>query len=186
MRTCTVTISGQAPYSASRAHCDEKLPKETAEAYEDRTWRSKAHVENGTVVIPPMAFKMGLDRAAKMLGRQIPGKGKSTYTKFFESGVIVTEPVPIAPEDAIKKERIHANADGVRGSGKRVWRNFPRVDDWQGTVTFHVIADEITKDIFEEAVRYAGIAVGVGRFRPERGGYFGRFTVDNFSWSELA
>lgn len=183
MRTCTVNITGQAPYSASRAHCEPKNDKETADAYEERTWRSKAHIEDGTVVIPPMAFKMGLDRAAKLLGIQIPGKGKSTYTKFFESGVIVTEPVPIAPETAIKKERIHANADGVRGSGKRVWRNFPRVDEWSGTVTFHIIANEITAEVFEEALRYAGVAVGVGRFRPERGGYFGRFEVEKFQWN---
>lgn len=183
MRECTAYITGSAPYSASRAHCEEKLPKETPDAYEERTWESKAHILNGSVVIPPMAFKIGLDRAAKMLGRQIPGKGKATYTKYFESGVIVTDPVEIAAESAIKKERIYANADGVRGSGKRVWRNFPRIDDWNGFVTFHVIADEITKEIFEEAVRYAGVAVGVGRFRPERGGYFGRFTVDSFDWA---
>jgi hypothetical protein len=132
-----------------------------------------------------MAFKMAVDRAARMLGKQIPGKGKSTYTKFFESGVIVTQPVPIADESAIQMERIHANADGVRGSGKRVWRNFPRVDQWSGEVQFHIIADEITPEVFEETVRYAGLAVGVGRFRPERGGYFGRFAADKFQWSEL-
>jgi hypothetical protein len=182
MRTCTVTFVGQAPYSASRAHCAEKLNRETPDDYEKRTWRQKAHIENGMVVVPAMAFKMGVDRAAKMLGRQIPGKGKSTYTKFFESGVIVTKNVPIASEDEIQPERIHANADGVRGSGKRVWRTFPRIDDWDGVVQFHVLADEITPDVFEEAVRYAGLAVGVGRFRPERGGYFGRYEVSNFKW----
>jgi hypothetical protein len=183
MRTCTVKFTGSAPYSASRAHCEPKLDKENADAYEERTWRLKAHIDKGAICIPPMAFKIGLDRAAKMLGMQIPGKGKATYTKFFESGVIVTEQVPIAPEEAIRKERIHANADGVRGSGKRVWRNFPRIDDWAGSVTFHIIANEITKEVFEESVRYAGLAVGVGRFRPERGGYFGRFTVEKFVWS---
>jgi len=182
MRTCTVKFTGQAPYSASRAHCADKLPKETPGDYEDRTWKEKAHIENGIVVIPPMAFKIGLDRAAKMLGRQIPGKGKATYTKFFESGVIVTAPVPIADEAAIQCERVHANADGVRGSGKRVWRKFPRIDEWKGAVEFHIIADEITPEIFEEAVQYAGLAVGVGRFRPERGGYFGRYTIDKFDW----
>lgn len=182
MRTLTVHFTGAAPYSASRAHQDEKLPKETADAYEARTWRSKAHIKDGKVYIPPMAFKMGLDRAAKMLGRQIPGKGKSTYTKFFESGVIVTDPVFIAPDAAIRGERVHANADGIRGSGKRVWRTFPTVDEWAGQVTFHIIADEITPDVMEEAVRYAGLAVGVGRFRPERGGYFGRFTVERLDW----
>lgn len=183
MRTATLTITGTAPYSASRAHDTEKLAKETADAFEDRTWKAKAHVKDGMVFIPPMAFKIGLDRAAKMLGRQIPGKGKATYTKFFESGVIVTEPVFIAPESVIQKERVHANADGVRGSGKRVWRNFPRIDEWSGQVSFHIIADEITPEVFEEAVRYAGIAVGVGRFRPERGGYFGRFAVDRIDWN---
>lgn len=182
MRVCTVQFTGQAPYSASRAHCADKLPKETPDAYEERTWREKAHIENGRVIVPPMAFKIGLDRAAKMLGRQIPGKGKSTYTKFFESGVIITAPVPIADEASIQCERVHANADGVRGSGKRVWRKFPRVDEWRGAVQFHILADEITPEIFEEAVHYAGLAVGVGRFRPERGGYFGRYTIDKFDW----
>jgi hypothetical protein len=182
MRVCNIHFTGQAPFSASRAHCAEKLPKETPDAYEERTWREKAHVENGHIVIPPMAFKIGLDRAAKMLGRQIPGKGKATYTKFFESGVIVTAPVPIADEAAVQCERVHANADGVRGSGKRVWRKFPRVDAWAGVVQFHIIAEEITPDVFEEAAQYAGLAVGVGRFRPERGGYFGRYTIDKFDW----
>lgn len=185
MRTCTIHFTGQAPYSASRAHQAEKLPKETADAYEERTWREKAHVENGQVYIPPMAFKMATDRAAKMLGRQIPGKGKATYTKFFESGVIVTDPVFIAPESAIVKDRIHANADGVRGSGKRVWRNFPTIREWGGTACFHIIADEVTEDVFEEAARYAGLAVGVGRFRPERGGFYGRYIIDRFEWSRL-
>lgn len=183
MRTCTVSFEGQAPYSASRAHCAEKLSKETPDAYEQRTWPQKAHIEGEMIVVPAMAFKIGLDRAAKMLGRQIPGKGKATYTKFFESGVIVTKNVPIAPGSSIRPERIHANADGVRGSGKRVWRTFPRIDEWEGSVTFHILADEITSEVFEEAIRYAGLAVGVGRFRPERGGYFGRFEVTEFNWS---
>lgn len=184
MRQVTVRISGSAPYSASRAHEAEKLPKETPDAYEARTWMQKAHIKDGKVYIPQMAFKIGLDRAAKMLGRQIPGKGKATYTKFFESGVIVTDPVFIAKEEDMLCERIHANADGVRGSGKRVWRKFPRFDTWRGKVVFHIISDEITKDVFEEAVKYAGMAVGVGRFRPERGGFFGRYTVEGFEWIE--
>lgn len=182
-RTCTVTIEGRAPYSASRAHESEKLPKETADAYEQRTWQNKAHVDGDRVFIPPMAFKMGVDRACKLLGRQIPGKGKATYTKFFESGVIVTSPVFIASAEDIRCERVHANADGVRGSGKRVWRNFPRIDEWRGQVVFNLLADEITNDVFEETAAYAGIAVGVGRFRPERGGYFGRYEATRFDWS---
>jgi hypothetical protein len=183
MKTCTATLSSVGAYSQSRAHEAEKLPRETANDYEERTWREKAHMLDGKVYIPPMSFKMALDRAAKMLGRQVPGKGKSTYTKFFESGVLCTEPVFIGPASIIQCERVHANADGVRGSGKRVWRKFPRIDAWTADVPFHVLASEITPEVFDEHLRQAGSFVGIGRFRPEKGGFFGRFKVDRLAWS---
>lgn len=183
MRKVTVKIEGRAPYSASRNHSTPLLnEKERPEDYDDRTWRNKIYTKDGNVVIPPMAFKFSLDRASKISGRQIPGKGKATYSKFFDSGVIVTDFVPIAPESAIECERVFVHSNGVRGAGKRVWRNFPRVDVWSGEVTYYIIADEIPKDVFEDAVRSAGVLVGLGRFRPENSGYFGRYEVTGFSW----
>lgn len=187
MKIATCTLESAAPYQPSRSyeHEIEYLPKETKADYEERTWRNKCHtMPDGKVFIPPMSFKMGLDKSAKMLGRQIPGKGKATYTKFFLSGVLVMEPVvlPYTIDDA-QKDRIFANADGVRGSGKRVWKNFPRFDSWKADVPFHVLSDEITKDIFEEHLIQAGGFVGVGRFRPENGGFYGRYTVKKIKWS---
>lgn len=185
MKTAIATLRAVAPYSPSRAHETEKLPRETPDDFEKRTWRNKAHfTADGKVYIPPMAFKMALDRAAKMLGRQIPGRGKSTYTKFFESGVLCTDPVFIGADvEGLECERVYANADGVRGSGKRVWRLFPRVTEWTADVEFHVLADEITTDVFEEHLRQAGAFVGIGRFRPEKGGFFGRFKVEGVRWN---
>lgn len=187
MKIATVTLASTAPYSPSRSYDREieRLPRETPDAYEDRTWRNKCHtMADGRVFIPPMSFKMSLDTAAKMLGRQIPGKGKSTYTKFFLSGVLVMEPIvlPVTKEETAC-DRIFANADGVRGSGKRVWRNFPRVDTWGADVPFHVIADEITEDVFEDHLRQAGAFVGIGRFRPQSGGYYGRFEIKKIKWN---
>lgn len=187
MKIATVTLESQAPYSQSRSynHEVEKLPRETPDAYETRTWRNKCHtLPDGKVFIPPMSFKMALDTAAKMLGRQIPGKGKSTYTKFFLSGVLVMEPVvlPLTKDD-VAQDRIYANSDGIRGSGKRVWRMFPRIDKWTADVPFHVIADEITEDVFEEHLRQAGAFVGIGRFRPQSGGYYGRFEIKKIRWN---
>lgn len=187
MKIALATLKSAAPYQPSRAYSHEvpELPRETKDAYETRTWRSKCHITpDGKVYIPPMAFKMALDKAAKTLGRQIPGKGKSTYTKFFQSGVLVMEPIvlPVTAEE-VAMDRIYANADGVRGSGKRVWRNFPRIDTWEAKVPFHVLADEITKDVFEEHLKQAGAFVGVGRFRPENGGFYGRFEVKDVKWN---
>jgi hypothetical protein len=187
MKVATARLVSAAPYSQSRSY-DQEIeaePRETKDAYERRTWRNKCHtMPNGNVFIPPMAFKMGIDTAAKMLGRQIPGKGKSTYTKFFLSGVLVMEPVelPIKKED-VPFDRIYANSDGVRGSGKRVWRYFPRIDSWEADVNFSVLADEITEDVFEEHLKQAGAFVGIGRFRPQSGGYYGRFEVKKIKWN---
>lgn len=185
MKTAHCHLSSISPYSQSRAHTTEKLPKEGPDLYEDRTWREKAHYDaKGIIFIPPMSFKQALDTASKMLGRTIPGKGKATYSKFFLSGVLVMEgPSLGVHKDAVAMDRIHCNADGIRGSGKRVWRNFPRIDSWKATVDFSVLADEITKDVFEEALQQSGSFVGLGRFRPQNGGYYGRFKIDGIDWS---
>lgn len=187
MKLAICTLESTAPYQPSRfySHEVEKLPRETHDAYENRTWRNKCHtMPDGKIFIPPMAFKMGLDKAAKTLGRQIPGKGKSTYSKFFLSGVLVMDPVVLPYTiDDVKMDRIYANADGKRNSGTRVWRTFPRIDAWKADVAYHILADEITKEVFEEHVKQAGAFVGVGRFRPENGGFYGRYQVKKIEWN---
>jgi hypothetical protein len=187
MKLATCTLRSVSPYSQSRAysHEVEKNAKETHEAYEERTWRNKSHVNpDGHIFIPPMSFKMALDAGAKMTSRRIPGKGQSTYTKFFLSGVLCMDG-PVLPEtkDSVAFDRIYCNANGKRGSGTRVWRTFPRIDKWEANVEFHVLADEITEEVFEDALIQAGAFVGIGRFRPENGGFFGRFEVVKIKWS---
>jgi hypothetical protein len=55
-------------YSQSKFYETEKERSETSAQYEVRTWRNRMHVdENGSVFIPPMAFKNCLSDAAKYL-----------------------------------------------------------------------------------------------------------------------
>lgn len=189
MKIATVTLESVSPYSQSREYASEveKLDRETPAAYDERTWRNHCHVAKdgtGRVEIPPMSFKMGLDTAASMLGMKIPGKGQSTYTKFFLSGVLVMEPLilDVKPDD-LPCDRIYANADGKRGSGKRVWRKYPRIDKWSGEVAYTILADEITPQIFEDHLKQAGGFVGIGRFRPQSGGFYGRYKPVSIAWS---
>lgn len=185
MRTAIATLKSVSPYNQSRAHETPKLDREGPDAYEERTWRERTHTdEKGRIVIPPMSFKWALDAAAKMLGMKIPGKRNATFTKFFFSGVLCIEgaTLPIT-KDQVDVTRIHANADGVRGSGKRVWKKMPTIKEWTADVTFHVLASEITNDVFEETLRQAGAFVGIGQFRPQNGGYCGRFEVAKVKWS---
>lgn len=185
MKTCIATLEATTAYSQSRMHDTPKLEKERMDEYELRTWRNKAHVESGEIYIPPMAFKQALDTAARRLGVQIPGKGKSTYTKHFLSGVLVMDKLMTgAMIDDCRGEWINANSDGVRGSGKRVKRCFPTIQTWGGKVPFYILDDVIDTKIFERVLAEAGSFIGIGRFRPENGGFYGRFTVAGTEWQE--
>ena len=185
MRSVTVHLESTAPYSQSRMHDTDKLDKERPDDYEKRTWREKCtYDENGTVEIPAMALKQALDRAARVMGEQIPGKGKATYTKFFTSGCLCTSNVSLGVhKDSVASVTINANSDGVRGSGKRVKRTFPVIPSWSGVAEFVILDASITKDVFERTMKTCGQIVGIGRFRPENGGLNGRFKPTKFEWS---
>ena len=189
-KIATVQVEGISPLSFSRHYADgiEKLPKESAKAYEERTWRNRLHVtDDGMVFIPPMAFKNSLSEIAKYLGMQIPGKGKATYTKHFEAGVMIVDPVvlPIRAED-VKGEWLFVPASGRRGDGKRVSKCFPVIPSgWKGTVICHLLDSTITPDVFESHMSEAGSFIGIGRFRPRNNGFYGRYVVKKIEWTEF-
>lgn len=187
-RTAYVNLVGLSPYSQSKAHDTPMLEKESHDDYDKRTWRNKAHVhpDSGEIVIPAMGLKMAIAEAAKRLSIKIPGKRTQTYTKNILSGVLVLDDVYTGVNiKNVKEEVVFANADGVRGSGKRVFRRFPMVPKgWQGVAEIAIIDDEIPTDVVERCLREAGNLIGVGRFRPEKGGYLGRFEVKSIEWSK--
>lgn len=185
MKTALVTLESVSPYSQSRHYETPKLNKETTADYEKRTWRDRLHVgDDDRVFIPPMAFKNCLSEAAKFLSVQIPGKGKSTYTKHFEVGVLVTDPLVLGvKKDAVDGEWLFVPADGMRGSGKRVNKCFPVIRSWKGKVTFYIMDETITEDVFRQHIEEAGKFIGIGRFRPRNNGFYGRFKVNEIKWS---
>lgn len=180
MKTALLKLTSAAPLTQSRKHDVPKLEKELPDAYEQRTWRNKAHVnDDGQVEIPAFALKCSVVAAAKYAGEQIPGKGKSTWTKKFQCGILIPEnAVTDCTADDITPITINANSDGVRGSGKRVFRTFPQLRKWTATVPVMVLDEIITKDILEKYFTAAGQFVGVGQYRPENGGTNGRFSVE--------
>ncbi len=187
-RLCIASLESLTPYSQSGFFQTEKPAKMCHQEYEETYWKEKMHVTpDGNVFIPPMSFKFCVTEAARRLGRKIPGKGNATYGKRFEGGIMVMDAIilPIRGDD-VKGEWINANADGVRGSGKRVRRCFPVIPDWKADVKFWLTDDVIDQSVFEEAVSEAGQFIGVGRFRPEKGGFYGRFKVTAFNWEAEA
>ncbi len=187
MHIAVATLQSKSPYSQSKNIDKEthpEKPKEGKDDYENRCWRARMHATpDGFVEIPPTAFANTLKMSARRLQIQVPGKGKTQYTKYFEAGVMVAGALKldILVKD-VPRERLFVPSDGVPGSGKRVFRNFPRIDSWGGEVTFYVLDDIITEDVFAKVLRSAGMLVGIGRFRPENRGFYGRFSVESLKW----
>jgi hypothetical protein len=183
MTVATVTIESLSPYSQSRKHDEPKLEGELADDYNKRVWRHQALVENGTVHIAAAAIHQGMVAAAKYSKRQIPGQGKATWTKKFEAGIALFANIDLGITlDDLDYIDIYANADGVRGSGKRVMRRFPIIHQWCATFDVHILDPIITEEVFGEMVELTGMFIGVGRYRPEKGGTNGRFKVASIEW----
>lgn len=178
-------LESLSPYSQSKFYMTPKLEKEGADAYERRTWADRLHVgADGNVFIPPMSFKNCLSEAAKFLSVQIPGKGKATYTKHFEAGILVTDPLVLPLKKAdVSGEWLHVPSDGRRGGTKRVLKCFPVIPHWSGDVVFYVIDETITEEVFEYHLSQAGQFIGLGRFRPRNNGFYGRFKVNEILWN---
>lgn len=179
MKKAIATLKSASPYSQSKFYQTEKLEKERPDAYEMRTWRDRLHInQDGLVFIPPMAFKNCISEAAKFLSIQIPGKGKATYTKHFEAGLLITEPLVLSiKKEDVPGEWFHVPSDGRRGGTKRVLKCFPVIHQWQGDIEIYVLDETITESILKQHLSEAGKFIGIGRFRPRNNGFYGRFEV---------
>lgn len=179
MKRYIAVIKSTSPISFSRFHGTPKLSGESDADYEERTWRERLHSNSeGNVVIPLFAFKNALDAAAKYEGRKIPGRRNATYTKHVQSGVMVESAVvlPIKKKD-VRGEWRFVPADGMPGGARRVMKCFPVIQEWRGEVTFAVLDETVTRDILQEFLEIAGSFIGIGSFRPENRGIWGRFRV---------
>ena len=137
-----------------------------------------------------MAIKLCLTDCVKFLSETIPGKRNNTFTKHFKVGIMVTAPMaleyhngkPILAKDIIG-EALFLPSNGQAGHGKRVWRTYPVVPEWQTHGEIHLI-DPVLMDKPEkvrEYLEHAGNFIGLGRFRPINNGIYGRFKVTEFS-----
>ncbi len=186
MRLATCDLEGISPYAQSRPIESIKDRDETHDEFERRTWKERAHTfDDGMVYIPPMAFKNCLSEAAKYKSIKIPGKGNSTYTKHFEAGILVVDPVPLGIHiDDARCQRLFIPADGKRGGGKRVWKQFPVFDKWRVKVKFFCLDEVVNEDVFERHLVDAGQFIGIGMFRPRNNGFYGRFNVLDVEWEK--
>lgn len=183
MLKATCSIIGISPLSFSKMHETPKESGETQAQYDERTWRNSIHVdENDNVFIPAAALKKAISSTARYIGERIPGKSGAMYTKHFVSGIGVFDNliIPGANKDDIPADRIHVESNGV-GKG-RIVKLVPTLSHWTAKATIYIFDDILIQNPakVKEYVEKAGQFNGLGFHRPERGGFKGRFKVENW------
>ena len=186
MLTLEFQIEGISPYSQSK-YTGERPSDTGAQAWEEQTWRERMHRDkDGHLYLPVMSIKYAMVEAARASGDKIKGRGHATWTKKVEHGVlpdpywyVYVNGKQLHYED-VEGERLLLHANGNRNSGTRVERIMPCIPaGWSATVVLQIIAPELIENP-ERVLRYltlAGQFIGIGRWRPENGGVYGRFSV---------
>lgn len=177
-------IVGTSPYSQSRRAdlYEAKKPDESMDEYDERTWRLKAHVgsDGDAIVIPAHGIHQAFELGAQK-GRLIPTAAKSKaerLSKRVATGIMLLGDASTDMRlSQAHKITIQANADGKRGSGKRVPRRFPEWPQWSAEFDVVLLDETLTIDDLVAAAKWAGLVAGIGRFRAANGGHNGRFQV---------
>lgn len=184
MKTVVAHLKGVSPYSQSKPIVSGKETGEAHDDFEKRTWKERIHSDqSGEVFVPAPAIKLCLYDCAKYLSESVPGKGKATYTKHFEAGVMVVANGMLGINKAdVQHEWLFVPSDGKKGGAKRVWKCFPIIPEWECDVEI-ILLDPILiakPEKVREYLEHSGKFIGLGRYRPRNGGTYGRFVVESF------
>lgn len=107
------------------------------------------------------------------------GKSKVTTIKnsLIPAGMTVIE---VACLLGTKKFEVDSRSVVIPSTGGRIMCHRPRLDQWQTSFTLDIDTSMFSPEFVRAIVDDAGKKVGLGDFRPDRKGPFGRFVVTNW------
>lgn len=147
------------------------LPRQQAE--------SKLYTDSkGRPVVPGVNLMRSIVNAGSFIKS---GKSKlsTQRSSLVPAGVSVQEiELPIGPNGGMWE--VDSRSVVIPSTGGRIMAHRPRFDDWRLSFTLDIDETLFSESLVRELVDIAGKRVGLGDFRPERKGPFGRFRVD--SW----
>ena len=188
LRTFKVTLTGKSPLFCGAYIAEPLKDRESHDDHEKRTWRDRANADtNGNMFIPAMGIKRCIEGAVNRAGDKIKGKGQRTWSKVFMSGMIVPANGPLIEaatnkpfnKNTVAGTWVFVPSDGMRGGSKRVNKCFPTVLGWKSTFDLCVTDDAIPEDLLKKYIGDAGMFVGFGCNRIEKGGTGGFFVLES-------
>jgi len=174
MKEIKIKIEGVSPLLVNRfldSQIVDKIKKRTGEQ-KGIPPKDKLYEVNGKPYLPARYFEACLIEAAKQF--KIAGKGKSTYSKYIGATVHIEPEALMLSPNQWEPYTIAAVNPNTRG---RMLVTRPRFNEWGTEMTVTCEEDSISTDTIQRIMEYAGRFVGVGDWRPEKKGKFGKFRL---------
>ena len=175
MQEIKVTIQGVTPLLQNRflqSQIEGGSKKKTGAERAQDPLAKLYTLPNGTLYQPAVCITRCLIDAGKNF--QIKGKQKATYSKLFGSSISVE---PDAITHKIQKwAPFTISAVNPMTKGRMIVTR-PMFEKWALDFRLQVLDDGIPIEVVKEALDYAGMYVGIGDWRPEKKGKYGKFIV---------
>lgn len=133
---------------------------------------------NGEMYHPGAAIARLLREAGA--NHKIKGSRKSVKFAVPSAVIVLDDAIPLHSPDTdlpISDFEVDSRPVVIPATKGRVMRHRPRLDKW--AMTFHLEVDDdlLPVDFVHQLLEEGGRKLGIGDFRPEKGGPFGRFAV---------
>lgn len=187
MKIATFSITGLSPLlqnnpASMGGGADSKLGIKKIPTPEEEAAAKIYRDESGVIYIPSVAFRSAMiGKGGGASGRRI---GKRTAIAVISGTVFNVEPrCPLyhpKTKKPITTYRINTMRAVVQGQGVR--RSRPEIPEWACDVRFEIDTDFLSAGvdlirIVEDLLNISGKIAGVGDYRPQKKGSYGRFSA---------
>ncbi len=183
MKNITTTIRGISPllqhgFSAEFQRSDASRPnvvqvgdpRSEAEAV---AYRDQA----GNCYFPGQA----ISRLIREAGAGHKLKGSRRAVKFVVPAAVVVEddhvPILDLKGKPVSTFEVDSRPVTIPATKGRIMRHRPRFDSWQAVLHLQIDEEVLPATLVHQLLEEGGRRIGIGDFRPEKGGPFGRFEV---------
>lgn len=190
MKSITVTIRGFASLLIHRfgeaAEAEAKTRTVNIERESPREQAAKAAYSIGGHYFFPGAAVARLLREAGGGHKQ---RGSRKSLKFIVPAAVTVDDDMIKILDLAGQPVTDFEVDSrpvtIPATKGRIMRHRPRFDAWTATFTLTVDEEVLDADVVQTLLVDGGRRLGIGDFRPEKGGPFGRFHIASWQSAEL-
>lgn len=158
-------------------HIMKKDPRETAE-------KAAYRMASGNLFLPGAA----ISRLLREAGASHKQRGSRKSLKYImPAAVLVLEDqVPLRDDEGtpLRDFEVDSRPVVIPSTKGRIMCHRPRLNNWNMEFSLEIDNDTIDPDFIHQLITEGGRKLGVGDFRPEKGGSFGRFLIT--SWGVLS